>query len=168
MTESWRPVSGYEGRYEVSSWGRVRGLRSGRILAATRAGRGRYPQVTLYDGSFRTRRVHALVTEAFIGPRPPHTEVAHNDGDSANNNIENLRYTDKASNESDKLLHGTRACGVAHGRARLSEADVLAIRQRVHRGERVASVACAYGISRRHAYQLVRGERWAHLTRMAT
>lgn len=46
-TERWRPVVGYEGHYEVSDLGRVRGLRTGRVLKPNAIGRYGHQQVKL-------------------------------------------------------------------------------------------------------------------------
>lgn len=162
-TEDWRVVVGYEGRYEVSSLGRVRNSRTGHVLATPRSGRGRYPQVTLSDGKARTRRVHVLVAEAFIGPRPADMQIAHNDGNSANNAVENLRYATSQENEADKHMHGTIRRGGETLNARLTDEEVLAMRREAAAGERVEALRIKYGISRRHAYQVIYGKRWAHL-----
>ena len=76
--EEWRPVVGYEGEYEVSDWGRVRGLDryvntkgnskrlvKGKILKQWF--RDRYLCVNLRHNDFHN--VHRLVAEAWI-PNP--------------------------------------------------------------------------------------------------
>lgn len=119
--EVWRPVVGYEGAYEVSNLGRVRSLDRwiervtgarqrlrGRILSIQFD--GRYESVRLkLGGAGRTVRVHQLVTEAFIGPRPDGMEVCHDDGDPRNNRVDNLRYDTHAANSQDRIKHGTQA-----------------------------------------------------------
>jgi hypothetical protein len=117
-TEEWRPVLGYEGKYEVSNLGRVRSLprRSphgdhwqtipGRMLKAG-VSRG-YPTVTLWaNGAMELRRVHRLVCEAFLGPRPAGLDTRHLDGDGTNCRVENLQYGTRTENIRDQLLHGT-------------------------------------------------------------
>lgn len=120
MTETWRPVVGYEGRYEVSDQGRVRSLDRvihymrngdprtqrwpGRLLSPSRNNRG-YPQVSL--GYNRTHLVHWLVAAAFIGPRPDGLVVCHNNGDQTDNRPENLRYDTLSGNMQDSVRHGT-------------------------------------------------------------
>ena len=119
--ERWKPVTGYEGIYEVSSHGRVRSVdrtvtRSdgrvhrykGKVLSAGLSKRGGYPLVSLYtQGKNQSHYVHSLVAEAFIGTRPSGTEVCHNDGDPTNNHVDNLRYGTSSDNELDKVRHGT-------------------------------------------------------------
>ena len=118
--EQWKPVYGYEGIYEVSSHGRVRSLDrtvtysdgrvrryKGKVLRATLSSGG-YPCVSLYSqGKEKRRYVHSLVAEAFIGTRPKGMEVCHNDGDPANNRLDNLRYDTHSDNMLDSVRHGT-------------------------------------------------------------
>ncbi|WP_419776144.1 NUMOD4 motif-containing HNH endonuclease [Mixta mediterraneensis] len=120
MFEIWKPVPGYEGRYEVSNLGRVRSLpHRVRFVAhgkettrlspgrALRPGRsGLYGHVTVAPGKGNSRPVHQLVAKAFIGPRPANMDVAHADGDGANNKVENLRYTTRSQNNGDRVLQG--------------------------------------------------------------
>ena len=118
--EQWKPVNGYEGIYEVSSHGRVRSLDrtvtysdgrvrrfKGKVLRATLNPDG-YPFVNLCtQGKKEKRYVHSLVTESFIGARPEGMEVCHNDGNPANNHLDNLRYDTHSDNMLDSVRHGT-------------------------------------------------------------
>lgn len=120
-TEEWRPVVGYEGRYEVSNHGRVRSLDRyaragkhsnrlyrGKMLRLIRSDETGRVSVGIHkDGKHRTRLVHHLVLEAFIGPRPRGTEGCHWDGDASNNRASNLRWDTHIANEHDKRRHGT-------------------------------------------------------------
>lgn len=116
--ETWLSVVGYEGLYEVSDHGRVRSL-SRRVSAGggrTRLAEGRvlsiyrgdhYSKVRLkVDGSGATKNVHALVAEAFIGPRPDGMEVCHNNGDHHDNRVANLRYDTHSANQLDSVRLG--------------------------------------------------------------
>lgn len=120
VSEEWRPVSEYEGSYEVSNTGRVRSI--SRVLHDGHRWKGRElrlisrkahddlprVQVTLHLGGHqRTRLVHHLVLEAFVGLRPDGTEACHWDGDASNNCLNNLRWATHLENEGDKRRHGT-------------------------------------------------------------
>lgn len=109
-TELWRPVVGWEGLYEVSDQGRVRSLprttTKGRVLKL-RLAEG-YPAVSLSkEAVVRTRKVHKLVIEAFIGPCPEGLEVRHLNGVSTDARLLNLRYGTRSENARDRVLHGT-------------------------------------------------------------
>lgn len=108
MKEEWRDISGFEGRYQVSNLGRVRGLVSsnnGRKLLnhkphILRAGDNKgYCRVVLLDdsGKRNNRCVHRLVADAFIG-NCDGLQINHKDGNKKNNNVENLEICDQSYN----------------------------------------------------------------------
>ena len=119
--EIWKPVVGWEGRYEVSSIGRVRSLpgewhqidkygqpyiyqKKGQMLRPGRASDGYY---TVSLGHHNSHAVHRLVAAAFIGPRPKGFDVRHKDGGLVDNKVENLEYGTRAVNIKDAMKHGT-------------------------------------------------------------
>jgi len=111
--EMWADVRGYEGRYQVSTLGRVKSLarmRKGKsncevpvperimtLRAKTDTGRQRpYIEVYLRNGGSRSSRgkqklVHRLVADAFIKPLEPGEQVDHINGIHGDNRAENLR-----------------------------------------------------------------------------
>lgn len=103
-TEEWRPVPGFEGRYEVSSHGRVWSHIRHRLLKPQPRGWG-HLYVTLGGRGYG---VHQLVALAFIGPRPEGQLVRHWDGNHLNNHATNLRYGTQLDNMDDQRRHGTQ------------------------------------------------------------
>jgi hypothetical protein len=114
VIENWRPVIGYQGRYDVSDQGRVRswlphnGLPTPRLLTLTPNKLG-YRGVGLRgeDGRRKTDQVHRLVADAFLSPRRPGQQVRHLDGKPWNNGLANLAYGTNADNMRDAVRHGT-------------------------------------------------------------
>ncbi|MFI8351335.1 NUMOD4 motif-containing HNH endonuclease [Streptomyces sp. NPDC085596] len=107
--ETWRPVLGCEGRYEVSNLGRVRSLlRSTPRLLKPTANTNGYLVVYVYGSGERRRNrsVHQLVAEAFIGPHPPETDVRHLDGNKLDCRAVNLAYGTRSQNMLDLVEHG--------------------------------------------------------------
>ena len=100
--EEWRDVVGYEGRYQVSSMGRVKSLArtdclgrtvKERFLKPCDNGRG-YLYISLSDGTGEHKRhyIHRLVGEAFV-PNPLEKEdVNHKDENPSNNHASNLEW----------------------------------------------------------------------------
>jgi hypothetical protein len=122
MTEEWRPVPGYEGRYEVSDLGGLRSLtrtvRRSHNTVKTLPGRTLSPKIGNYgyrvaalsrDGQQRSHTLHSLIALAFIGPRPDGQHIRHLDGDKLNNRVSNLAYGTALENAADTRRHG------AHG-----------------------------------------------------
>lgn len=128
--ERWMPVPGFDG-YDVSDHGRVRSWRmygkhshmrrtSPRILKPKMSrseiaiGRPRHRVVLACNGHLRTVLVHRLVMAAFVGPCPDGMEVCHNNGNSTDNRLDNLRYDTHLNNLADRELHGTMIRGDRH------------------------------------------------------
>lgn len=104
MEEIWKDIEGYEGLYQVSNFGRVKRVTTGRILKSGKDKDG-YLKVILCKNNIKsTKTIHRLVAQAFI-PNPENKlEVNHIDEDKANNNVNNLEWSTRKEN----LNHGTR------------------------------------------------------------
>jgi len=171
--EEWRPVVGYEGRYEVSNEGRVRSYceRGGhyRILPTSHEMRqsrmGRYRGVALCDGVGKARKtyVHRMVMGAFGGSRPSGCEVRHLDGDRLNNRIDNLAWGTRAENMQDMVRHGRTQRGEKFYGTHLTDLDVVHIRQLAEAGMPRGELALMYGLSAGGIHHIVSRERWAHV-----
>lgn len=162
MTEEWRAVTGFEGLYEVSSLGRVKSLRSGKMLTPNPQ-TGGYLRVTLTrDRRPFTRTVHRLVLTEFVGPRPPGKQARHRNGKKPENALSNLLYGTPKENSADRAAHGTTARGERQGLAKLSAAQVQELRERRAAGERGVDLAAAYGITKQNVTEIVRGNTWKH------
>jgi hypothetical protein len=174
--EIWLPVVGWEGYYEVSNQGRVRNLaREGlrgraaihhRILKNTiqTPQAGGYAVVDLKAGKRRRNaKVHILVLEAFIGPRPKGMKGCHRNNDRTDARLSNLRWGTNSSNQLDRREHGTSNQGSRSASARLTEKDVRNIRQECLVRTQ-ASVAEQYDVSPGTVSDIVRRKTWAHLS----
>lgn len=103
LLEYWKPVLGYEGLYEVSNTGRIRGLIADTVIKQ-RVGKRGYAFVSLSKCDYRTHSlVHLIVAGAFLGPLPDSSEVVHEDGWRMNNRPSNLKHI-SAQEAGDKRL----------------------------------------------------------------
>lgn len=141
--EVWATVEAYP-QYSVSSWGRVK---RGKIITPVKT--GDYWVVSLSDGGKTiTARLHVLVINAFVGMAPfEGAMVAHNDGNTDNNRISNLRWASALENQADRARHNSRTIGSDVFGAKLDEKDIPGIRRRIALGERYPSIARDYGVS---------------------
>ncbi|HEX7854463.1 MAG TPA: NUMOD4 motif-containing HNH endonuclease [Sphingobium sp.] len=179
--ETWLPVMGYEGYYEVSSIGRVRRTSgvvmsqsrngkpfktfvTGRILRAAVDSKGYQFVVLSVGGRKKLHRVHRLVCRAFNGDPQIHlTEALHNDGNQLNNVPENLRWGTHADNMRDRNIHGTGTAGSLNANAKLTESQVIQIRIDFRGGERIYSISRRLGVSYKSIHNICSRTTWKHL-----
>jgi len=167
MTETWKPIAGYETLYEVSDEGRVRSIRSPHGDGILRGDVDRYGYrrvVLVKDGGRKRHKVHRLVCHAFNGPPPEGTECGHRNGQRQDNNSANLAWITRSENTLDSIRHGTfhrhgPPGGERHSQARLSDQQIAAIRADRVAGLSERALAAKYGISRAHAHQIVTGKK---------
>lgn len=177
--EEWRDIPGYEGSYQVSSYGAVRSLNRtisvpGAVRGYPRSIKGRpikpaalpdgylFVSLTREVGEKSPRYIAHLVAEAFIGHRPDSVQVAHNDGIRVNNRADNLRYATRLENEADKEIHGTVLRGEQCPASRLTESQVREIRRRAC-FEPMKNIAADFSIQITHVSAIANMKSWASL-----
>ena len=95
IVEEWKDIPGYEGKYQVSDWGRVRdtNYRNRNIVKIrklqTNEGGYKYLRIT-QNGTIEFYFVHRLVYETFVGEIPPGYQINHIDENESNNVLWNL------------------------------------------------------------------------------
>lgn len=145
--EKWKSINGFEGCYEISTWGRVRSLDRvvagkgncgksfgrwrGRMKALAKSNQPGHRAVSLFkNGICYQCSVHRLVLETFVGPCPDGMEACHfPDRDPANNHLENLRWDTSKNNHADRKIHGTNGAGEKNPAAKLTQDEVKEIRR---------------------------------------
>ena len=135
--EIWKDIAGYEGLYQVSSYGRVRNS-EGEILKQRLDHNGYYMINLSNKGTKKTHKVHRLVGIAFIENPNNLPEINHRDECSKNNHAENLEWCDRQYNNSyghrpekmsvymkehapkgkDNYFYGKRFLGADHARSK--------------------------------------------------
>lgn len=176
MSETWKPIPGFEGHYDASDLGRIkilpRTIVAGGPRPCTKAISGRVLKPSFSNGYLSyvlwkehvqtTIRGHHAVAYAFLGPRPTGAYVCHKDGDRTNNCLANLYYGSPADNMADARRHGTLAVGEAAGSSRLSEAQVQALLRAASNAPQ-SDLARQFGISQAQVSRIVNRQCWRHV-----
>lgn len=99
LAEIWENVAGYDGKYRVSTFGRVASLATGEYCLRKPANMSGYLYVTLFrNGKGKRCAVHRLVAEAFL-PNPNNLPVVnHKDRNPQNCRLDNLEWTTNSDN----------------------------------------------------------------------
>lgn len=167
--ETWRPVLGYEGEYEVSNRGRVRSLDrninyrngqsrrvKGKILTHT-LNRG-YPSVTLWRNQSQVcKKIHRLVSEAFIENPSNKTQVNHKDGNKTNNYAENLEWVTPKENQRHAFKTGLNKN--SHARV-LNSLQVRVIKRLLACGVAGTYIGEVFGVVPETIYSINHGRTW--------
>ena len=98
MIETWRPIEGFNGAYQISNHGRVKNVTRNRILRLEITYRG-YCRIMLSKQNVTSRYfVHRLVAGAFLMNPENKAIVNHKDGNKQNNRLENLEWATASEN----------------------------------------------------------------------
>ena len=168
--EEWRDIPGYEGRYQASTEGRIRGLdrveqvadsrgfsymrkRRGAVLRQCIGSNG-YSYVGLRETVNADNAsyipVHHLIGLTFLGERPKGTQICHQDGNKQNNSAKNLRYDSTTENHIDVYRNGKKY-------GKLSAEDARDVKDRLKAGEPIRSIANRYGVTYQAIHYIAKG-----------
>lgn len=96
--EEWREIPGYFG-FEASSFGRVKNLKTGNIIAPIWHKKRRYSELRLWwSGKAHCAKHHRLVALAFIPNPDKKPQINHKDLDRRNNHPSNLEWCTNEEN----------------------------------------------------------------------
>ena len=174
--EFWKWIVNYKGCYKVSNLGRIKSVTrlvknqhgpyqiNERILKPESDNDG-YLQVQLSkNGKATMRKVHHLVLEAFIGPRPSGAVARHfPDRDPTNNKASNLKWGTVAENREDCRFHGTLVYGECIHNSKLTVGNVIEIKRRIKNGEVQRKIATDFGVNPATITSIKKGETWKHV-----
>jgi hypothetical protein len=180
--EKWVDVDGFEGYYKVSNLGRVKTLsrtvphwkdksvfcvRKEKVLSQKITNMG-YCSVALVS-PFTNKKsiaVHRLVAIAFYGMQED-KQVNHINGIKTDNRVENLEWVTNKENINHAISNGLKPdiSGVGHFKTKLSETDIMNIRERAKNGKRGIKVQLAkeYGIYHTAIIKIIKGQTWKNI-----
>jgi len=176
--EIWNDIKGYEGFYEISSYGRVKSLVRMRkcknqygpytvedpekILRPGKNNHG-YMSVVLYkDHKRKTKSVHRLVAKAFIDNPNNKIQVNHKNGLKHDNRIENLEWCTNSENQIHSYRTGLTKS--VYGNAKLNERQVIKIRELYNSGEYTQTeLGRKFGVYKTTIHKIVRKLIWTQV-----
>ncbi len=110
-----------------------------------------------------TKKVHAIVAETFLGPRPDGKHINHKDGDKLNNRVSNLEYVTHSQNTLHAYKLGLMTSrGERNSAAKLTEEQAKEIKYDTS-GTAPVLLAKRYGVSRSTVYNITSGCTWKHI-----
>jgi hypothetical protein len=175
--EIWKEIEGYSG-YEISNHGNVRcwnnqngcgqRLTSPRPLKLSKFVGKNYYKVALKNKDGRKdRRIHQLVLEAFVGPRPtPKHVVLHLDDNGLNNYVDNLAWGTSQDNSDDMTSKGRSARGEKAALAKITEVQAKAIKSELVTDTAYGNmrrIARRLGVTYRTVTEIKYGNSWKHV-----
>jgi len=161
MNEQWEDIKGYEGLYQVSNLGRVKGIdrisANGRhlkekILSQKHTTNGYLEVIFCKNNKVKYFLVHRLVAEAFI-PNPENKpQVNHIDEDKTNNRDTNLEWMTIKEN----LGYGTRIKRMAENHKK--EISLISPNGQVLEFNSQTEAAKALGVHQSNIWRIINGK----------
>lgn len=180
MEEIWKDIKDYAGLYQVSNFGRVKSLGSivkcrngglrkvkGRILkhALDRDG---YCIVILYkDTKPVCKKIHRLVTEAFLDNPNNYPQVNHINCIKTDNNVSNLEWctiseNSKHAHKSGRFDNIKHLKGIESPHAVFTENEIIEIRN-LKSKLKGTEIAKLYNVSVSAIYHILHNRSWKHV-----
>ena len=90
--EIWKDINGYENKYQISNYGRLKSVKINLIMKPMRCTNGYLAACLWKDGIQKKILIHRLVALHFIENPNECTDVNHIDENKENNNVNNLQW----------------------------------------------------------------------------
>lgn len=124
-----------------------------------------YPWLSLQkDGKQYLRRVHVLMLETFVGPRPEGLMGLHRDDNPNNMSLTNLYWGTQAQNMRDSEVNGNRLRGEKCASAKMTSVVALAIIRLEAEGKDFNDISRVVGFHPSSVRHVLKGRTWSHVT----
>ena len=101
VNEAWRTISDFE-NYQISNMGRVKNIKTEKILKPSIGYRGYWQLSLCKDGKGTTSSIHRIVAQEFIENPKEELYIDHIDRNRTNNCINNLRWVNSSQNQMNR------------------------------------------------------------------
>lgn len=157
MSITYKDIKGFPG-YRVGDDGSVQSFKyfgKWRLLKQTIDHDGYQCVYLSNSGKSYNRRVHRLILESFVGPRPKDHECRHLNSVKIDNRLENLAWGTKAENVQDR-----KSNGLPWNPRRLNEDLVKSIWRLKSERKNSPEIAVTLGLSRSNVWTVLSGRGW--------
>lgn len=171
--EIWKPVVGFESFYEISSESRIKSLaridsrgfnRKERMMNPHKDSHGYYVVGLTVNGKTSYRKVHQLLLEAFVGPRPSSEHVGrHLNDNPADNSLLNLAWGTHQENKDDSVRNDSHSRGERNRHAVLNETQVREVKVLKGLGKSDKELAAIFGVTRGTINKISTGRTWKNV-----
>lgn len=162
MKEDWQKIPDFE-NYEVSNLGSVRRNKKNdiypKLLTPWKVNNRKVIRLTTGKKQIN-RYIYQLVMMAFAGPRPNGFVVAHLNGNSLDDRLENLKYCTQKENISHMKAHGTLQNGEKHHASVFKKWQILAMRYLARKGISQRKIAILFDTQPSNVNIIVRNKGW--------
>lgn len=179
--EIWKDIPGYEGYYQVSDLGRVRGIdrefirkdkwggtspfkRKGRIIKNKLNFHGKYFVTLSKNNKVKEWHVAKLVLLAFVGTPESDQECCHRNDIQTDNRLVNLYWGTRKDNIRDKHRNDKVAYGVRAGNSKLKDGEVWLIKKLLHNKIKKTTIAKMFKVTRQSIRHIELNNVWKHIT----
>ena len=170
--EEWKEINGYDGLYLVSDHGRFKSFhqkeykhKPADFFIWGHINEKGYKVISLTkDNKAKEYRAHRLIAEAFVPNPKIKPEVNHIDGNKINNRVDNLEWVTGKENIRHAYEAGlSNNFGSKHHFAKLTEEDVIKIRNMYLNGVSSPKIASIYDMNKRTIMRLINRKTWKHV-----
>lgn len=169
--EIWKPITGFEGYYEVSNYSRIKGLdrvdcmgqRRKEAIMSQQLDKDGYTYTSLArERKDSTKRPHRLSSIEFIPNPNNYPQVNHKDGNKINNHIDNLEWCTNQQNIDHAIAIGLRdGRGIKNYGCVLTESQVVEIYNSKLPNKELSKL---FGVGALAIGRIKHGKTWGHLT----
>jgi len=160
----WKDIVGYDGVYQVSNVGEVKGLSGTLKQGDDTFG---YLKVVLCDKDKNrcNKKVHRLVAEAFINNPSKKPQTNHKNGVKSDNRVENLEWCTRLENMKHASKNNLVHPGERTHTAKLNEHQVKRIRlmKEITSGLTQQRIAEMFKVTPQNVYKILNGGSWKHI-----
>ncbi|MBQ3502364.1 MAG: HNH endonuclease [Clostridia bacterium] len=174
MNEIWKKlvypnITDAQNHYEISSNGRLKNLKTNRILKPSMVNTGYYTvRITLGSRNLKKHIIiHKAVAYTFLPNVYNYPEVNHKDGNKLNNNVENLEWCSSHYNQIHKYKNGlfdkNKIKGINNHESKLNNDQVKFIRTHYkYKDKTYNAIALAkmMGVSKTTIYSIIKYSTW--------